>query len=102
MYIGSVYCPEYGKWKKNSGLRKISGKNYVELTNEERWARTRWGNIRWIGNKLYMNVNCKLCRGEKESLEHTLNCREFKKVLKEVLRLAVEEIMRGGGNDSMF
>ena len=49
-----------------------------------------------------MNVSCRLCEARKENLKHILYCREFKKVVKMNLRLAVEEVMRGEGNDPMF
>ena len=64
----------------------------------------RCDNIGRAGNKGYMNVNCRLCveRGRKTQSILVLDCREFKKVVKMDLRLAVEEVMRGEGNDSMF
>ena len=38
----------------------------------------------------------------KENLEHILDCREFKEVVKTDLRLAVDEVMSREGNNPMF
>ena len=48
------------------------------------------------------NFNWRLCEGEKENLEHILNCREFKKLVKAELSLALKEVIRDGGNDPIF
>ena len=94
--------PEYGEWKKIVGYKKYWGEKNVKLKDKEPWARMRCGNIGRAGNKGYMNVNCRLCGAVKENLKHILDCREFKKVVKMDLRLAVEKVMRGEGNDPMF
>ena len=70
----------------------------MKLKDKEQWARTRCGNIERAGDKGYMNVNCRLCGAVKENLKHILDCREFKKVVKIDLKLAVEEVMRGEVN----
>ena len=57
---------------------------------------------RRAGNKGYTNVNCRLWGGKNENLEHILNCRKSKEVVRKKLILAVEEVIREGGNDLMF
>ena len=39
-----------------------------------------------------------ICNNMKENLKHILDCREFKKVVKMDLKLAVEEVMSGEGS----
>ena len=84
------------------GYEKYWGEKDVKLKDKEHSAGMRCGNIGRAGNKAYMNVNCRLCGTVKENLRHILDCREFQKVLKRDLKLAVEEVMRGEGNDPMF
>ena len=73
----------------------------AKLKDKEQWSRMRCGNIGRAGNKGYMNVNYRLCGAVKGHLKHILDCREFEKVVKMDLKLAVEEVMRGEGNDPM-
>ena len=84
------------------GYEKYWGEKDVKLKDKEQWARMRCGNIGRAGNKGYMNVNCRLCGAMKENLKHILDCREFEKVVKMDLRLAVEEVMRREGKDPML
>lgn len=42
------------------------------------WARMRCGNIGRAGNKGYTDVSCRLCGGEREDLEHILQCESVK------------------------
>ena len=62
----------------------------------------RCGDIGRAGNKGYKNLNSGLCGAVKANLKHILECPELKKVVKMDLRLAIEEVMRGEGNDPMF
>ena len=74
----------------------------MELKDKEQWVRMSCGNVGRTGNKEYRNVNCRVCAAVKENLKHILECREYLKLEKMDLRLAVKEVMKGQGNDPMF
>lgn len=101
----STFNPTYKHLGRPDKEKSYWGMKEISWGDKMMWARMRCGNVGRAGNKGYRDVSCRLCGGEREDLEHILQCDGVKEgTLKELWESwegtgrdeSTVELLRGG------
>lgn len=79
----SRYCDVYKGWKKEIDCEKYVLDRQTDSKTIEQWARIRCRNLGRERNKGFRNKKGRLCREEKENLEHILVCQKAREGMEE-------------------